>query len=89
MEFIASNKISCSFVRVLISWVSSSSEDDVLSSCWIWLRFSSEDTSPVSSFEVSISRLLICSSMDGSKLRFLSFLFNLQYLLMWPCFSQL
>jgi len=89
MEFTASNKRSCSFVKALISWVSSSFEDDVRSSCWIWLRFSSEDTSQVSSSEVSMSRLLILSSMDGFKLRFLSFFFNLQYLLMWPCFPQL
>ena len=66
MELIYSNKRSCSFVKVLTSWISSSSVDDTLSSCWIWLRFSSEDTSPVSSSEVSMSRLLICSSMDDS-----------------------
>ena len=73
MELIASNKRSCSFVRVLISWTFSSSVDDSWLSYWIWLRFSSEDTSPVSSSEVSMSRLLICSSLDGSRLRLLNF----------------
>ena len=89
MELIASNKRSCSLVIVLISSISSSSVDDGWSSCWIRFRFSSEDVEDVfsdSSSEVSISRLLICSSMVGSKLRFLNFFFNLQYLLMWPCF---
>ena len=66
MELIIVNKRSCSLVRVFISYISSSSVDDGWSSCWIRLRFSSEDVEDVfsvSSSDVSISRLLICSSM--------------------------
>ena len=88
IELIASNKRSCSLVRVLI--FPSSSVDDSWSSCWIMLRFSSESMEDeVSSFEVSMSKLFICSSIAGSRLRFFNFFFNLQYLLMWPCFPQL
>ncbi|KAH1247005.1 putative Polyprotein CP [Glycine max] len=50
MELIASNKRSCSLVRVLIC-PSSSSVDDSWSSCWIRFRFSSESTED----EVSVS----------------------------------
>ena len=88
-ELIASNKRSCSLVRVLI-FLSSSSVDDGWSSCWVMLRFSSENVEEevyVSSSEVSMSKLLICSSMAGSRLRFLNFLFNLQYLLNVALFS--
>ncbi|KAH1213815.1 polyprotein [Glycine max] len=65
MELIASNKRSCSLVRVLIC-PSSSSVDDSWSSCWIRFRFSSESTEDevsVSSSEVSMSKLFICSSI--------------------------
>ena len=77
---------------LLISCISSLSIDDDWSSCWIRLRFPSEDAEDafsVSSSEVSISILLIYFSMVGSRLRFLNFFFNLQYLLMWPYFPQL
>ncbi|KAL5146702.1 hypothetical protein HKD37_06G016500 [Glycine soja] len=72
MELIASNKRSCSLVRVLIC--PSSFIDDSWSSCWIRFRSSSESTEEevsVSSSEVSISKLFICSSIAGSKLRLL------------------
>ena len=94
MELIASNKRSCSLVRVLICLSSSSSVDGNWSSCWIKFRFSSESTEDevsvsISSFEISMSKLFICSLIVVSRLRFLNFFFNLQYLLMWPCFPQL
>ena len=93
MELIASNKRSCSLVRVLIC-LSSSSVDDNWSSGWIKFKFLSKSTEDkvsvfVSSSEVSMSKLFICSSIVGSRLRFLNFFFSLQYLLMWPCFPQL
>ncbi|KAL5131559.1 hypothetical protein HKD37_12G034431 [Glycine soja] len=50
MELIASNKRSCSLIRVLIC-PSSSSVDDSWSSCWIRFRFSSEGSED----EVSVS----------------------------------
>ncbi|KAH1203539.1 hypothetical protein GmHk_17G049759 [Glycine max] len=64
MELIASNKRSCSLVRVLISR-SSSSVDDDWSSCWIMLRFFSEvveDEVSISSSEVSRSILDVVSN---------------------------
>ena len=93
MELIASNKRSCSLVRVLIC-LSSSSVDDNWSSGWIKFKFLSKSTEDkvsvfVSSSEVSMSKLFICSSIVGSRLRFLNFFFSLQYLLMWPGFPQL